>query len=328
MHTRWRPKDTKQVMKAEHLWACTNNHLVCEKEGNNMQISKRRERLRHVLNGDETIILPAVFDAVSARIVELAGFEIALVSGSVSAASLQGVHDLILVTITEVAQLTRRIVNNSTLSIHVDADHGFGNALNVMRCVQELEAAGASSLTLEDTNLPRPYGTQGPTAISIREMCGKLKAAVEAREDPSLVIIGRTDTLVYRGLEEALERACAYQDTGVDAIFLPGARTRKELEAIRKTISLPLIASGLPDPENGKGGLEILREIGFSMTLLAAFPFRVAIQAMVEAVGHLKKNGEPGPFSERVCSPALLEKILRTEQYSDYRGRFMSDTGE
>jgi carboxyvinyl-carboxyphosphonate phosphorylmutase len=293
-----------------------------------MLVSKRRKRLRHVLNGDETVILPAVFDAVSARIVELAGFEVALVSGSVSAASLQGVPDLILVTITEVAQLTRRIVESTDLSIHVDADHGFGNALNVMRCVRELEAAGASSLTLEDTDLPRPYGSQGPTAISIREMCGKLRAAVEARDDPSLVIIGRTDTLRYRGLEEALERALAYQETGVDAIFLPGARTRGELEAIREAISLPLIASGLPEPENGKSGLQILQEIGYSMTLLAAFPFRVAVQAMVEAAGYLKENGEPGPYAERMCSPELLENILRIEQYAGYRKRFMSENGE
>ena len=177
-----------------------------------MKASARRERLRSILNGDETVILPTVFDAVSARIVELAGFEVALLSGSVSAASLQGVPDLILVTMTEVAQLAKRIVESTSLSIHVDADHGFGNALNVMRSIHEFEAAGVASLTLEDTDLPRPYGTQGPTAISIQEMCGKLKAAVEAREDPGLVIIGRTDTLRYRGLEEALRRARAYAD--------------------------------------------------------------------------------------------------------------------
>ena len=147
-----------------------------------MQAGARRERLRRVITGDDTVISPAVFDAVSARIVEMAGFQIALLSGSVSAASLQGVPDLILVTMTEVAQLAKRIVDSTSLSIHVDADHGFGNALNVMRCVREFEAAGVASLTLEDTDLPRPYGTKGPSAISIKEMCGKLKAAVAARD--------------------------------------------------------------------------------------------------------------------------------------------------
>ena len=290
-----------------------------------MQASARRERLRSILNGDETVILPTVFDAVSARIVELAGFEVALLSGSVSAASLQGVPDLILVTMTEVAQLAKRIVDSTSLSIHVDADHGFGNALNVMRSIREFEAAGVASLTLEDTDLPRPYGTQGTSAISIKEMCGKLKAAVEAREDPELVIIGRTDTLRSMGLEEALRRARAYEETGVDAIFLVGARTREELEAIREAISLPLIANGLPEPEKGKSGLQILNEIGYSMTLMATQPFRVAIQAMHEAVVYLKEHGEPGPYAERMCSPQLLETIVRTDQFAGYWDRFMSD---
>jgi len=291
-----------------------------------MDATLRRERLRRVLNGNETIILPAVFDAVSARIVEMAGFDIALLSGSVSAASLRGVPDLILVTMTEVAQLAKRIVQSTSVSLHIDGDHGFGNALNVMRCVREFEAAGASALTIEDTDLPRPYGKSGPSAISIREMRGKLKAAVEARQDPSLVIIGRTDTLRYSGLEDALERARAYEDTGVDAIFLPGAQTRETLEAVREAVSLPLIASGLPKPENGKTGLKILQEIGYSMTLLATFPFRVAIQAMHDAVMYLKAHGEPGPFAEKACSSDMLNKIVQTEQFEDYRQRFMRDT--
>ena len=290
-----------------------------------MQASARRERLRSILNGDETVLLPTVFEAVSARIVELAGFEVALLSGSVSAASLQGVPDLILVTMTEVAQLAKRIVDSTLLSIHVDADHGFGNALNVMRSIREFEAAGVASLTLEDTDLPRPYGTQGTSAISIKEMCGKLKAAVEAREDPELVIIGRTDTLRSMGLEEALRRARAYEETGVDAIFLVGARTREELEAIREAISLPLIANGLPEPEKGKSGLQILNEIGYSMTLMATQPFRVASQAMHEAVAYMKEHGEPGPYAERMCSPQLLETIVRTDQFAGYWDRFMSD---
>lgn len=290
-----------------------------------MQASARRERLRSILNGDETVLLPTVFDAVSARIVELAGFEVALLSGSVAAASLQGAPDLILVTMTEVAQLAKRIVDSTSLSIHVDADHGFGNALNVMRSIREFEAAGVASLTLEDTDLPRPYGTQGPSAIPIKEMCGKLKAAVEAREDPELVIIGRTDTLRFRGLEEALRRARAYAETGVDAIFLVGARTREELEAIREVISLPLIASGLPETEKDKSGLQILNEIGYSMTLMATLPFRVAIQAMHDAVVYMKEHGEPGPYAERMCSPQLLETIVRTDQFAGYWDRFMRD---
>jgi carboxyvinyl-carboxyphosphonate phosphorylmutase len=290
-----------------------------------MKASVRRERLRSILNGNETVVLPTVFDAVSARIVELAGFEVALLSGSVAAASLQGVPDLILVTMTEVAQLAKRVVDSTSLSIHVDADHGFGNALNVMRSIREFEAAGVASLTLEDTDLPRPYGTKGPSAITIKEMCGKLKAAVEAREDPGLVIIGRTDTLRYMGLDEALRRARAYEETGIDAIFLVGARTREELLTIRETISLPLIANGLPEPEKNKNGLQILNELGYSMTLMATLPYRVGVQAMHEAIVYLKEHGEPGPYAKRMCSSEFLESIVRSDQYAGYWERFMRD---
>ncbi len=290
-----------------------------------MQATARRERLRRILNGDQTVILPAVFDAVSARVVEMAGFEIALLSGSVTAAALRGVPDLILVTMTEVADAARRVVRATSLSLFVDADHGFGNALNAMRCVQELEDAGVAAFTLEDTALPRPYGVQGPSAIPIKEMCGKLRAAVTAREDPALVIIGRTDTLRYLGLDAALERARAYQETGVDAIFVPGAQTREELEAIRDAVSLPVIASGLPRSENGKSGLQILQEAGYRLSLMSTLPFRVAIQAMHEAVTYLKAHGEPGPFAERMCSAEMLDAIVQAETYESHQARFMRD---
>jgi carboxyvinyl-carboxyphosphonate phosphorylmutase len=290
-----------------------------------MHASARRERLRRVLEGDETVILPAVFDAISARVVEMAGFDLALLSGSVSAATLRGVPDLILVTMTEVAHLAKRVVEATSLSLFVDADHGFGNALNAMRCVRELEAAGVAALTLEDTDLPRPYAATGPSAISIKEMCGKLKAAVTAREDPALVIIGRTDTLRYRGLDEALERARAYQETGVDAIFVAGAQKREELEAVRAAISLPLIGSGLPQPENGTSGLQILQELGYRLTLMSTMPFRVAIQAMHEAVTYLKEHGEPGPYAERMCSAAMLEALVHADTYKGYQEQFMRE---
>ena len=288
-----------------------------------MHVTVRRERLRQILHGSTTVLVPAVFDAVSARLVEMTGFEVALLSGSVTAATLHAVPDLILVTMTEVAQVAKRVVAATALSLFVDADHGFGNALNVMRCVRELESAGVAALTLEDTALPRPYGARGATAVSIQEMCDKLRAAVAAREDPRLVLIGRTDTLRYRSLAEALERARAYQETGIDALFIPGAQRREELEAIRQAVTLPLIASGLPRAEGGKTGLQILQETGYRLALMAPLPFRVAMQAMYEALAYLKAHGEPGPFATRMCSPALLADVVRTATYEDYQRRFL-----
>lgn len=283
----------------------------------------KRKRLRRVLNGQKTTLLPAVYDAVSARIAEIAGFEIALLSGSVAAATLHGFPDLILVTMTEVVQLAKRIVDSTDLVLQVDCDHGFGNALNVMRCVREFELAGAASITIEDTDLPRPYGATASRVVSVGEMCGKLKAAVDARKNTEMVIVGRTDSFRFNGIKETVKRVRAYQETGVDAIFVPGARERKDLETIRKNVSLPVIASGLPKNEGNKSGLKILEEIGFCMTVLAKFPFMVAVQALSESLSYLKKNGAIGPYEQKMASSRLLEEIVRTDVYQQDQKRFM-----
>jgi carboxyvinyl-carboxyphosphonate phosphorylmutase len=288
-----------------------------------MKPVEKRKRLRRMLNGKETILMPAVYDAVSARIAEIVGFEAALLSGSVAAASLHGFPDLVLVTMTEVAQLAKRIADCTTLSLQVDCDNGFGNALNVMRCVREFETAGAASLTLEDTDLPLSYGSKGPRAVSIGEMCGKLEAAVAAREDSELVIVGRTDTFRFYGINEAIERVRSYQETGVDAIFVPGLQKREDLEKIRKNVSLPAISSGLPKPEGSKSGLEILKEIGFCMTVLAKYPFMIVVKTLYEALSHLKENSELGPFEEKMGSTRMLEKIIRADQYENDQNRFI-----
>lgn len=288
-----------------------------------MKAVDKRRRLRRMLNGRETILLPAVYDAVSARIAEMAGFEAALLSGSVAAASLHGFPDMVLVTMTEVAQLAKRIADCTTLSLQVDCDNGFGNALNVMRCVREFEAAGAAAITLEDTDLPLSYGSSGPSAISIGEMCGKLEAAVAARKDTGIVIIGRTDTFRFYGINQAIERVRAYQETGVDAIFVPGLQKREDLEKIRKHISLPAITSGLPKSEGSKSGLEILQEFGFCMTVLAKYPFMIVVKTLYDSLSHLKENGELGPFEEKMGSIRMFEKIIRAEQYENDRKRFM-----
>jgi carboxyvinyl-carboxyphosphonate phosphorylmutase len=228
---------------------------------------------------------------------------------------------------TEVTQLAKRIADCTTLSLQVDCDHGFGNALNVMRCVREFEAAGAASLTIEDTDLPLSFGSSTPSVVSIGEMCGKLEAAVFSRKDPEMVIVGRTDTFRFYGINEALERVRAYQQTGVDAIFVPGLQKREDLEKIRKNISLPAITSGLPKTTDGKSGLEIISEIGFCMTVLAKYPFMIVIKALYDSFSYLKENGQLGPFEEKMASTQMFETIIRADQYKSYQKRFMM-TGE
>src|SRR5215468_1911613 len=191
-----------------------------------MNPTQRREQFRAILAGDRCVHPASVFDPISARIAEDLGFEVAFMAGSIASATVLGAPDLVVLTLTEFAEQIRRICRAANISLVVDADHGYGNALNVMRTVEELETAGVAALTIEDTVLPASFGGQAEGLVSLEEMVGKLKSAVAARQDPSLVLIGRTTALRAGGVAETEKRARAYQETGVDAIFLVGASKR------------------------------------------------------------------------------------------------------
>src|SRR5262245_14249223 len=160
-----------------------------------MTYSECRKRLRAALAGPVCVSPATVFDALSARAAESVGFQIGILSGSVSGSTVLAAPDIVLQTLTEFADQVRRIMRVSRLSVVVDADHGYGNALNVMRTVQELEHAGVSGLMIEDTVMPARFGASGLELVTVAEMVGKLRAAVHAREDPALVIAGRVAAL-------------------------------------------------------------------------------------------------------------------------------------
>src|ERR1700736_2273859 len=157
-----------------------------------MAFQKRREALRSILAGSGCVHPGSVYDAVSIRIAEDLGFEVGMFGGSVASLAVLGDPDVALITLTELAEQMRRMSRAASLPVLVDADHGYGNALNVRRTVEELEIAGAAGLTIEDTLLPQPFGQTGTQLISLEEGVGKMKAALDARDDPTLVIKGRT----------------------------------------------------------------------------------------------------------------------------------------
>lgn len=209
-----------------------------------MQWRQRRESLRAILAGPGCVRPASVYDAISARIAQDLGFEMGMLGGSTASLAVLGDPDLVLITLTELAEQVRRITRASALAVLVDADHGYGNALNVRRTVEELETAGAAGLTIEDTLLPQPYGAAGPQLIPIEEGVGKMKAALDARRDPALVIMGRTGTRgggpTAASLDDAIARAKAYEAAGVDALFFTGLKTRAELQAIASATTLPI----------------------------------------------------------------------------------------
>src|SRR2546425_6844554 len=203
-----------------------------------MTFQKRRDALRLILTGSRCIRPGSVYDPISIRIAEDLGFEVGMFGGSVASRVVLGDPDIALITLTELAEQMRRMSRASTLPVLVDAGHGYGNALNVRRTVQELEAAGVAGLTIEDTLLPQAFGQSGTQLIPLEEGVGKMKAALDGRGDPSLVVMGRTGAVSVSGLDDAIARAKAYEATGVDALFFTGIRNREELEAISAATSL------------------------------------------------------------------------------------------
>lgn len=199
-----------------------------------------RNQFHALLASQVTFQTASVFDPMSARIAADLGFEVGILGGSVASLQVLGAPDIALITLCEFVEQARRIGRVARLPIIADADHGYGNALNVMRTVAELERSGVAALTLEDTLLPGQYGRKSFDLISIDEGVGKLSAALTAREDSALAIIARTHAGM-QSLTEVIYRTRAYQRSGVDGICLVGVKDFEHLEAISEGLSVPLM---------------------------------------------------------------------------------------
>ena len=271
-----------------------------------MAFRKRREALRSILSGSSCIRPGSVYDAISIRIAEDLGFELGMFGGSVASLAVLGDPDIALITLTELAEQMRRMSRAATLPVLVDADHGYGNALNVRRTIEELEAAGAAGLTVEDTLLPQAFGQTATQLIPLQEGIGKMKAAVDARGDPALVIMARTGAASVSGLDDAIARAKAYEATGVDALFFTGVRTRAELEAI-SAATLPIVLGGFPEEMID---LDYLAGRRVRIALQGHAPFAAATQAIYQTLKALRE-GLPPKDLKGLASPELTGRVTR-----------------
>jgi carboxyvinyl-carboxyphosphonate phosphorylmutase len=272
-----------------------------------MTFRKRRDALRSILSGSACIRPGSVYDAISIRIAEDLGFEVGMFGGSIASLAVLGDPDIALITLTELAEQMRRMSRAASLPVLVDADHGYGNALNVRRTVEELEAAGAAGLTIEDTLLPQAFGQTGVQLISLEEGVGKMKAAVDARSDPALVIMARTGAASISGLDDAIARANAYQATGVDALFFTGIKTRAELEAIAAATTLPIVLGGFPEELVDRDYLAGQR---VRIALQGHAPFAAATQAVYETLKALRDGRSPGDL-KGLASSGLIGRVMR-----------------
>ena len=286
-----------------------------------MNLTERRQAFRAVLEGDRCVHPGSVYDPISARIAEDLGFEVGMFAGSIASATVLGAPDYIVLTLTEFAQQVHRICRAGTLPLLVDADHGYGNALNVKRTVEELETAGVAALTIEDTLLPRGFGTAGQRLVSIDEGIGKMKAALAGRQDPSLVIAGRTSALSVEGTERALRRIKAYQQVGVDAIFLAGLESREELQAVNAEVSIPIMIGSTP---GGLDDLEYLAANGVRIALQGHLPFMAAVRATHDTLKALRDGTSPADLRDGTASDELIGRVTRRGGYDGWTEDFLS----
>jgi len=272
-----------------------------------MAFRKRREVLRSILSGSTCIRPGSVYDAISVRIAADLGFELGMFGGSVASLTVLGDPDVALITLTELAEQVRRISRAASLPVLIDADHGYGNALNVRRTIEELETAGAAGLTIEDTLLPQAFGQSGTQLISFEEGAGKMRAALDARSDASLVIMGRTGAASITNLEDAIARAKAYEATGVDALFFTGIKDRAQLEAITKATKLPIVLGGAPEQLSDLG---YLGEQRVRIALQGHAPFAAATEAVYQTLKALREGLSPKDL-KRLASPELTARLTR-----------------
>ncbi|MEQ8817477.1 MAG: isocitrate lyase/phosphoenolpyruvate mutase family protein [Thalassobaculum sp.] len=285
-----------------------------------MRSTTPRENFRAVLSGERCVYPGSVFDPISARIAEDLGFEIGMFAGSVASLTVLGAPDLIVLTLTEFAEQARRICRAASLPLMVDADHGYGNALNVKRTVEELEVAGISGLSIEDTVLPRSFGSGGRTELlSIDEGVGKMKAAVAGRSDPGLSIFGRTSAAGVTGTEDCIARVRAYQSTGVDAIFLVGVKDRAQLEAIAAEVTLPLMLGGASKAMMDR---DYLAGQGVRICLQGHQPFAAGVQAVYATLKALRDGVDPADLPG-VASGELMKQLTRGADYDRWTAGFL-----
>ncbi|MCC7046240.1 MAG: isocitrate lyase/PEP mutase family protein [Alphaproteobacteria bacterium] len=270
----------------------------------------KRLKFRAILAGQRCVTAGSVWDPISARIADRLGVDIGLMGGSLGSYAVLGAPDLIVLTLTEFADQARRACRASKVSLLVDADHGYGNALNVIRTVEELEAAGVAALTIEDTLLPRAFGAgEKPQLIPIAEGVGKMKAALAARGDPALVVVGRTSASSITDVDDAIARLTAYKAAGVDALMVPGVKSRAELEKIAGAVDLPLIVGGAgPD----------LADLAY----LARHRARVwsaghqAFAASVKSIHDTMKAAQEGAQLPQVADKDLMDWVTRAGEFS------------
>jgi 2-methylisocitrate lyase-like PEP mutase family enzyme len=268
-------------------------------------------------------IMPGAGNALAARVIEATGHKMMLMSGAAVANSYLGVPDLGLTTVTELAAhvaATREVVN---IPILADADTGFGNAINTRRTVQLLERAGANAIMLEDQTFPKRCGHfEGKGVVPKDEMVSKLKAAVDARIDPDLMILARTDARAVEGFEAALDRARAYQEAGADFLFVEAPLDTEELLAIPRLVPGIHLCNMVIGGKTPLLPREVLGEAGYAVVCYANAALQASLLAMQQVLAHLERQGSIAGIEDRLMMFAERQRVLDAEKFGELEKRY------
>ena len=280
--------------------------------------------LKEKLNQKRALIVPGAANALAARVIESMGFEAIYLSGAGLTNTFYGLPDLGFINLTDLAAHTSAIKDAVQLPLIVDADTGFGNALNVRQTIKVLERAGADAVQLEDQESPKRCGHfNDKSVITSAEMVGKIKAAVDARINPDFMVIARTDANAVNGIEEALDRANLYREAGADMLFVEAPKNLVEIKRIATSLGCPQIINIVIGGKTPTISHTDLKEMGFAMVLYANAALQGAVTGMQNALGKLKDTGQLEESSGLVASfelrQALVQKPLMDELEIKYR---------
>ena len=265
----------------------------------------------------ETLLAPGIYDALSGLIAEQCGAQAVYLSGASIAYTRFGRSDLGLVSVSEVHDTLAAVTDRIKIPIIVDADTGFGNALNVQRTIRNFERAGAAAIQIEDQSFPKRCGhLDGKVLIKTDEMVGKVKAAVDARKTSDTLIIARTDARAVEGLQEAIDRAHTYEEAGADILFIEAPRSVDELKVIRKSFHLntPLLANMVEGGKTPVKTADDLKSLGFNIVIFPGGAVRAATFQLQEYYAGLLENGSNAEFSKRMHDFDSLNAVIGTPE--------------
>ncbi|WP_461610824.1 isocitrate lyase/PEP mutase family protein [Cytobacillus kochii] len=287
---------------------------------------KKTQMFQLLLQEPGSFILPGAYDSMSARLIEETGFKAIYATGAGISNAQLGWADVGLTTMKEVADVVARMNDVTTVPIIVDADTGFGNAINVMRTVRELERAGAAAIQIEDQVSPKKCGHfSGKAVISQEEMVGKIKAALDTRLDENLAIIARTDAIAVNGMNDAIERAHAYKEAGSDVIFIEAPTTFEHLKQITSSVKgIPHIINLVEGGKTPLVSLEEVEELGFKIMLCANTILRTAIKGITESLKVLKKEGSQENLHDLICTWEERQNLFKLKQVKELEKEYLN----